>query len=253
MPKIKLMSHLIADFPNRNVALVAADALIAGGATTLEIQLPFSDPSADGNVIADACTKVLQNGYKTESAFEFIKALKTQNTNVPIALMSYASLIFTPGVENFCKKAKQAGADALIVPDLPFDCDENLRKIAQDYAIQMIPVAAPSMSDERIALLLQANFSTIYAALRRGITGSQTQITDETRSFLKALQTNGAKILGGFGVSCAATARAIAPFVDEIVAGSVFVKIIAENQNDVPLLKNKLTQKAKELSNFTER
>lgn len=248
MPKIKLMSHLIADYPNRNIALAAADALIKGGATTLEIQLPFSDPSADGAAIANACTRVLQNGYKTAQAFDFIKELKTRHAETPIALMSYASLIFTPGVENFCKKAKGAGVDALIVPDLPFDCDENLRQTAQHCDIQMIPVAAPSMSPARIALLLEANFPTIYAALRRGITGSATQITDETIAFLKALKTNGAKILGGFGVSNAQTARAIAPFVDEIVAGSVFVNIIEENQNNMPTLKTKLTDKARELT-----
>lgn len=250
MPKIKLMSHLIADFPNRNIALAAAESLIQGGATTLEIQLPFSDPSADGAVIANACTRVLQNGYKTAQAFDFIKELKAQHPKTPMALMSYASLIFTPGVENFCRQAKAAGVDALIVPDLPFDCDENLRKNAENQKIMMIPVAAPSMAKTRIEFLLKENFPMIYAALRRGITGSETQITDETVVFLKLLKKNGAKILGGFGVSNAATARTIAPFVDEIVAGSVFVKIIEENQNNMLALKTKLRDKARELTEF---
>ena len=114
----------------------------------------------------------------------------------------------------------------------------------------MIPVVAPSMAKTRIEFLLKENFPMIYAALRRGITGSETQITDETVAFLKLLKKNGAKILGGFGVSNAATARTIAPFVDEIVAGSVFVKIIEENQNDMLALKTKLRNKARELTEF---
>ena len=98
MSKIALMSHLVADFPRREVALAAASALVAGGATRLEIQLPFSDPSADGAAIANACTRVLKNGYKTAQTFDFIAELKSRHAQISIALMSYASLIFTPGV-----------------------------------------------------------------------------------------------------------------------------------------------------------
>ena len=75
MKKIKLMSHLIAGYPDKETALIAARSLVKGGADILEIQLPFSDPSADGPAIQTACTKVLEKGYKTSEGLEFIHEL----------------------------------------------------------------------------------------------------------------------------------------------------------------------------------
>lgn len=242
-----LMSHLVAGFPNEEIALLAAESLIESGATFLEIQLPFSDPSADGKDIANACTQTLLNGFKTQQAFDFIQKIHQKYPFIQLAIMSYASLVFTPGIAHFCQQAQQAGVGFLIVPDLPFDCDENLRQIALQHRIQMIPVAAPSMSCNRINLLLKQNFPIIYAALRRGITGNQTQITQETQNFLKHLKQNHAQILGGFGVSDRTTVQSVAPFVDYVVAGSIFVRIIEQHQNDLKLLQKLLKEKAQEL------
>ena len=103
--KIKLMSHLVAGYPTDELSFTAARALVEGGADILEIQLPFSDPSADGPVIQGACTKVLQRGYKTADGLAFISKLHKEFPDIPIYLMSYGSLIYTPGVDAFCTKA----------------------------------------------------------------------------------------------------------------------------------------------------
>ncbi len=245
---IPLMCHLVANYPDPKTALTVADSLIQGGARFLEIQLPFSDPSADGTAIANACTQTLKKGLTTQNAFDFILKIHEKHPQIPLALMSYASLIFTPGVEVFCEKAQKAGVSFLIIPDLPFDCDENLRQSAQKVGIQMIPVAAPSMNKTRLNALLNENFPWIYAALRRGITGDFTVLTEETQNFLKNLKSGGAQILGGFGVWDGKTALQIAPFVDGVVAGSVFVKIIENHLNDMEALKESLVNKARELS-----
>ena len=82
MNKIKLMSHLVAGYPTNELALTAARALVKGGADILEIQLPFSDPSADGPAIQTACTKVLERGYKTADGLEFISSIHNDNINI---------------------------------------------------------------------------------------------------------------------------------------------------------------------------
>ncbi|MBP5752599.1 MAG: tryptophan synthase subunit alpha, partial [Treponema sp.] len=150
MNKIKLMSHLVAGYPTTELALTAARSLIKGGADILEIQLPFSDPSADGPAIQTACTTVLENGYKTADGLAFIAKIHSEFPEVPIYLMSYGSLIYTPGVENFCKKAAEAGVKGMIIPDLPFDFDEGLTEACKKNGMINIPVAAPSMSAERL-------------------------------------------------------------------------------------------------------
>ena len=249
MSKIHLMSHLVAGYPSDELAFTAASALVAGGADILEIQLPFSDPCADGPAIQQACTQVLSRSYKTADGLAFIQRLHQAFPSITIYLMSYASLVYTPGVEAFCKKAAQAGVKGMIIPDLPFDCDEGLTKACIANGMENIPVVAPSMTKERLHSLAYAGFSHIYAALRTGITGSDTVIDDSTLTFLSQVSEGGSKIYGGFGIKDGTQAKALASSVEAIVAGSVFVRLITEYQNDPKKLYDAVLQKTKELTN----
>ena len=250
MNKIKLMSHLVAGYPTTELALTAARALVKGGADILEIQLPFSDPSADGPAIQTACTKVLECGYKTADGLKFIETIHKEFPDLTIYLMSYGSLVYTPGIENFCKKAAAAGVKGMIIPDLPFDYDEGLTAACKANGMINIPVAAPSMAPERLDKLAHAGFPYIYAALRTGITGTNTTIDESTLSFLNKVSAGGSKVYGGFGISNGEQAIALASSVEAIVAGSVFVRLITENQNDEKKLASAVEAKAKELSQY---
>ncbi|MCQ2249154.1 MAG: tryptophan synthase subunit alpha [Treponema sp.] len=246
--KIKLMSHLVAGYPTDELAMNAARALIAGGANILEIQLPFSDPSADGPAIQGACTEVLNRKYRTADGLKFIEKIHAEYPEVPIYLMSYGSLIYTPGVEAFCKKAAAVGVKGMIIPDLPFDYDEGLTAACKANGMINIPVAAPSMSEERLSKLANAGFPYIYAALRTGITGTDTKIDEATLTFLKKVSAGGSKIYGGFGISNGVQSAALADSVEAVVAGSVFVRIITENKNDAAKLYEAVKAKAAEIT-----
>ena len=246
--KIRLMSHLVAGYPSNEVAMTVARALIAGGADILEIQLPFSDPSADGPAIQKACTDVLAGNYRTQDGLDFIKALHKEFPDTPIYLMSYGSLIYTPGVQAFCAKASLAGVKGMIIPDLPFDCDEGLTQACRDNEMENIPVAAPSMSEERLSKLANAGFKYIYASLRAGITGAKTTIDDSTVKFLNAVAKGGSKVYGGFGISSGEQSKALASSVEAVVAGSVFVRIITEHLNDTTAMSRAIEAKARELT-----
>lgn len=250
MSKIKLMSHLVAGYPTTELALTAARALVKGGADILEIQLPFSDPSADGPAIQTACTKVLERGYKTADGLDFISTIHNEFPDITIYLMSYGSLIYTPGVEAFCKRAAAAGVKGMIIPDLPFDFDEGLTAACTKNGMINIPVAAPSMAPERLEKLANAGFPYIYAALRTGITGTNTTIDESTLSFLKKVSAGGSKVYGGFGISNGEQAKSLASSVEAIVAGSVFVRLITENQNDEKKLASAIEAKARELCQY---
>ena len=252
MKKIKLMSHLVAGYPNTETALNAARALIKGGADILEIQLPFSDPSADGPAIQTACTQVLSRKFKTRDGFDFISRIHKEFPDLTIYLMSYASLAYTPGIANFCKKAAEAGVKGMIIPDLPFDNDEGLSAECKKNGMINIPVAAPSMSKERLEKLSSAGFPYIYAALRTGLTGTDTRIDDKTIDFLKNVSKGGSKIYGGFGISNGKQANLLASSVEAIVAGSVFVRIITENKDNPEKLSKEIEAKARELCGLQE-
>lgn len=248
MTKIKLMSHLVAGYPTDELALTAARALVAGGADILEVQLPFSDPSADGPAIQSACTEVLARGYRTEDGLHFIKTLRTEFPGVPIYIMSYASLVYTPGVGTFCKQAALADASGMIVPDLPFDNDEGLFAACRENGMEAIPVAAPSMDASRLKKLADAGFTYIYATLRAGITGTDTAIDSHTLAFLKSVSAGGSKVYAGFGITSGEQSKALAASVDAVVAGSVFVRLIAKHKDNATALSRLITEKAQEIT-----
>lgn len=248
MEKIKLMAHLVAGFPTDDLALTAARALVAGGADILEIQLPFSDPSADGPAIQSACTEVLSRNYRSAQGLEFISKIKAEFPDTQIYLMSYGSLIYTPGIENFCEKAAKAGVSGMIIPDLPFDDDEGLTAACKKNGMLNIPVAAPSMSLSRLEKMANAGFPYIYAALRTGITGTDTKIDNETLSFLSKVQAGGSKIYGGFGISSGEQSESLSKSVDAVVAGSVFVRLIDKNRDSKEKLFDAVKSKAKEIT-----
>jgi tryptophan synthase alpha chain len=225
------MAHLVAGYPDASGCRAVAKGLVEGGAAYLEVQIPFSDPSADGPAIRDACSASLSGGFTVAKAFDFIAELHAEYPAVPIFIMAYASLAATPGVAAFTATAAKAGASGLIVPDLPFDADEGLAAACAasglSRAIASVPVAAPSMRNERLASMAKLGRPYLYAALRAGITGAATTIGDDTKAFLSAAGKGGSKVLGGFGIRTGAQARAVAPYVHAVVAGSVFVDAVS--------------------------
>lgn len=248
-----LMSHQVAGYPDDETCLAVGEALIAGGAKILEVQLAFSDPSADGVAIQTACSTVLARKYTVKQGMAYMAEMHRRHPEIQIFIMTYAALVYRPGVENFVKMAVESGVTGLIVPDLPFDCDEGLTVACRKYGIHNIPVAAPSMTDERLKQMTDQKFEYIYTALRSGITGGKTVVTKEMLDFIDKTSAGGAKILGGFGITDGEQAKLIAPHVYAIVAGSVFVNIIRENYNaenpkaSMPVIQEKITAKAKEL------
>lgn len=230
-----LMAHQVAGYPEDETAITAAEALIAGGTGILEVQLAFSDPSADGVAIQTACSTVLSKGYTVKQGLEYISKIRKLHPEIPVFLMTYGCLVYRPGVENFVKMAHDAGVSGLIVPDLPFDCDEGLTAACKKYGMHNIPVAAPSMTEERLNKMATAGFKYIYTALRAGITGTKTVITDEMLNFIDKAAASGSIILGGFGISTGEQSKALAPHVTGVIAGSVFVNLITSNYDPANL------------------
>lgn len=248
---IRLMSHLIAGFPNGETSVAIADALVKGGASILEIQLAFSDPSADGPAIQTASTIALERGYSTKQGLEIVKKIHEAHPDTPIYIMTYGSLAFTPGIENFVKMCKDAGVSACIIPDLPFDNDEGLTAACQKYGLENIPVAAPSMTKSRLEAMASKGFKYIYAALRAGTTGSQTVIDQATLDFLDTVGKGGSKVLGGFGIRTGEQSKVLCKHVYAVVAGSVFVnEVLAQADSSEGYAKaiRQIEAKAKELS-----
>lgn len=220
-----LMTHLVAGYPREGADEEVARALVRGGASFLELQFPYSDPTADGPAIQEACQVALDAGFRVRYGFDLVRRI-AEATQVPIFIMSYAGLVFARGVETFVQEASAAGARALIVPDLPLDSDEGLLSAARDAGIAIVPVTVATASLERLEALRPYNPEYLYVALRAGTTGSETRLSRESVRFLDAAREVAGHVMGGFGISRREQVEALLPHCHSAVVGSAIVRAI---------------------------
>lgn len=230
--KHRLMTHMVAYYPDGASSVKVAAAMIDGGSTYLEIQFPFSDPTADGPAIQTACTQALENGFKVRRGFELVSSIRAIS-DIPIFIMCYGNTLLYSGVEAFIDRCAQQGVQGLIVPDLPFDYDEGLFRLSEKHGMSAVPVVAPTIGPQRLESILRTEPRFLYAALRKGITGKITEIGDDNIGFLRRISTAAGKreirILAGFGIAHREQIDLLAPHVHASIVGSAFVRTIIEN------------------------
>ncbi len=221
-----LMCHLVAGYPTNPVSLETARALASAGAAILEIQFPFSDPSADGPAIQAACTAALAAGFRVDDGWRLVETIRREFPAIPVFVMSYASIVVTKGVEPFVARAKAAGVAGLIIPDLAPGSDEGLYAAGAKHGVAIVPVLVPSIPAERLEQLLAPQPEWVYTAIRAGITGTHTTLTPELIGFLAKLNAR-TKVMAGFGIDSAGQVRELSPHVHTIVVGSALVRVVA--------------------------
>lgn len=225
--KSAIMAHLVAFYPDEEQSLDVARALVDGGAAILEVQLPFSEPTADGPVIQKACGRALGRGYTLDKGFQLVTRMRAL-TDIPVFVMTYANVAFRRGTREFARLCREAGADGLIVPDLPFDSDEGLADAAREAGLDVIPVIVPTISDQRLSLVRRTAPRYLYAALRKGITGERTAVGDENLTFIRRASSPGVRVVAGFGIREHGQVEALAPHVHAVIVGSALVAATEE-------------------------
>lgn len=229
--KASLMAHMVAGYPDFDTSLETARGIAAGGASFLEIQFPFSDPSADGPAIQAACTEALAAGFRVDDGWRLVETVRKEFPSVPVFLMSYASIVVTKGVEAFVVRAKQAGVAGLIIPDLAPGADEGLYAIGEEHGLAIVPVIVPSVPAGRLEEVLGLKPEWVYTAIRAGITGVHTTLTAELKAFLSALNSR-TKVLAGFGIDSADQVRDLRESTHTVVVGSALVRAVAAAMKD---------------------
>ena len=223
-----LMPYLMGGFPDvdasREVGLACADA----GADLLELGIPFSDPLADGPVIHAAGTAALQAGVTPMWVLEVCAALSER---VPVVLMAYANLLL--GHAGFVEKAATAGAAGLIVPDLPHDEAGPLREEADSLGIALVPLAAPTTTDARMAEIGRDARGFVYTVSLTGTTGERHELPPELgRTVERVRATTDVPVAVGFGISTPEQARAVGDVADGVIVGSRLVRAAGEGGAD---------------------
>jgi tryptophan synthase alpha chain len=222
-----LSIFLTAGFPDKENFVSLAEGILNSGADMLEIGFPFSDPIADGPVIQYSSQKALENKVSIQTAFDYIKEIKS-HIDKPLILMGYANTILSFGVENFFTGLNLCGADGLIVPDVPLEEYDSFFG-DQKGKTSIILLTTPSSSNERIKEIDSRSSGFLYCVSVNGTTGERSTFTYETIEVLKrtySLVNN--KMLIGFGISNAESITSIAPYCDGVIVGSAVIKKLIE-------------------------
>ncbi|MFM7328489.1 MAG: tryptophan synthase subunit alpha [Bacteroidota bacterium] len=217
-----------AGYPALQDTIQIAVDLEKAGVDMIEIGIPFSDPVADGPVIQASNKVALDNGMTLALLLEQLKVIR-QTVRIPIILMGYVNPVLQYGYERFCKDAAAAGADGLILPDLPLDVYEKRYKAATESAgLVNVFLISPTTSEERIRRIDAVSGGFIYAVSASSTTGTRSGFTTDQTSYFQRLKdmslTN--PLLIGFGISDQSTFHEACRYASGAIVGSAFIKLI---------------------------
>lgn len=222
--------YLTAGFPNEDAFITHALELLSV-ADMLEVGLPYSDPLGDGPTIQKSSEQVLENGMTTAKTFDLIKSLRAK-TDKPLVIMTYYNPIYChqSGEEGFLKDVQMAGADGVILPDLPPDEADTLKPLAEKHGVDTVFLVAPTSTDERLETVTKACRGFIYAVSVTGVTGARDSLPADVPELVRRTKRfSDLPVAVGFGVSGAATARPVAAVADGVVVGSALIRTIEQD------------------------
>lgn len=224
-----LITYITAGYPNLGDTFEIAKTLSDLGSDLIEIGIPFSDPIADGPVIQHASQKALERGIKQADIFRLAEKLR-RYSDIPILLMTYYNPVLRAGITNFVRTAQASGVDGFIVPDLPVGEDEDLHAESKSAGLSLIPLAAPTSTDQRLIKIGARVEGFIYCVSVAGVTGSKKATDTDLKSFTERVKRyTSCPLAVGFGISEPKMAAEVSSCCDAVVVGSAIIRAIKDD------------------------
>ncbi|QLG73328.1 hypothetical protein HG535_0E04120 [Zygotorulaspora mrakii] len=225
-----LVTFMTAGYPTVDDTIPILKGFQEGGVDVIELGMPFSDPIADGPTIQVANTVALKNGVTVKSTLEMVRKAREEGITVPLILMGYYNPVLNYGEEQFIKDAAEAGANGFIIVDLPPEEALKVRNYVRESGLSLIPLVAPSTTDERLELLSHIADSFVYVVSRMGTTGAQTSVAQDLSQLVTRVRkyTKDIPLAVGFGVSTREHFKDVGSLSDGVVIGSKIVTLCAE-------------------------
>ena len=225
-----LVTFVTAGDPDRATSEQLIQGLPGAGADLIEIGMPFTDPMADGPSIQASSQRALKGGITLAQILDMVRAFRARDPDTPLVLMGYYNPIYSYGVDRFLDDVKAAGADGLIIVDLPPEEDEELCLPALEAGINFIRLATPTTDDKRLPKVLSNTSGFVYYVSITGITGTRSAATGAIKDAVERLKRHtDLPVAVGFGIKTAEQAREIVAAADAAVVGSALVDRVKAN------------------------
>lgn len=225
-----LGAFLILGDPDLETSAALMDSLVDGGADMVEFGIPFSDPVADGPVIQEAVNRALAAGVRPQHCLDLIATFRTKHEAVPIGVLTYANIVAARGTERFCLELAHAGADSLLVADVPSLEAAPYATAARAAGIDLVMIAAPNTPRGTLRTIASLSSGYTYCVTRAGVTGADAELSLDHQALFGILEEIGAPpAVLGFGISTPEQVRlAFAAGAAGVISGSAIVNKIAE-------------------------
>lgn len=223
-----LVAYLPAGYPDLPTSVAAVRAVAEAGADVVEVGVPYTDPLMDGPVIQEAASRALAGGFRLAQVFEVVAAVREAGA-VPV-VMSYYNPVLRHGVDRFARELAAAGGAGLITPDLIPDEAGAWRASARQHHLAPVFLVAPSSTDARLRMTVEACEGFVYVASTMGVTGARAQVGGGARGLVeRARALTDLPLCVGLGVSTGDQAAEVAGFADGVIVGSALVRAVGQD------------------------
>ena len=227
--EILLMTHIVLGYPSFETNRRVIKEMVDNGVDCIEMQIPFSEPMADGPVILKANQDSLAQGTTIEDCLNF-GAEMCSTHDVPFLYMTYYNIVYKFGEQRFLDRAARDGIQGLILPDLPPEEGEQLCTAAKKLGVSPIMIYSPTSTVERMRELSGYGAGFIYCTARRGVTGSHSDLDSEFKSYLdRCRQATSLPLAVGFGIQNRSDIETLIGAADMGVVGSQTIKLVDEH------------------------
>lgn len=221
-----LMTHIVLGYPNFDDSLRVVEQMVEAGVDLMELQIPFSEPMADGPVILHANAEAIKAGATVDKSLEIAEQI-TRRFDIPFLFMTYFNILYARGVDKFVDEMKSIGIQGAIVPDLPPEEGEEYLAAMKRNALSPVHIYTPNTTEARMRQLSDQSDGFIYTVARKGVTGKDTQFSDELGDYLARCRASTDLPLAlGFGVKSKADMDFIRGHADIAVVGSETIRVM---------------------------
>jgi tryptophan synthase alpha subunit len=205
--------------------------MVAGGADVMEIEIPFSDPLADGPTIQRAAFQSLKNGTTPASCIEYVQRARGRHPETPIIVMTYLNPVMAYGVGRFAVDAAAAGADGVILVDMPPEEVGAVRETFDAAGLDIICLVAPTSTDERLEMMAATASGFIYCVSLTGVTGARENLPEGLSDFIaRVRRCTDLPLAVGFGISRREHIDSLKGVADGVVVGSALIDLLGKSK-----------------------